>query len=395
MMQTIIQNIEVRHCYAVHFSSRVFAPDNPLLRRLLPPQPGVAACAVVDEGVAVAHPQLLDELRAHFKADGIAALVAPPLVLPGGEACKNDPAFVDAVHALIHDTGLCRHSVVIAVGGGALLDMAGFAAATAHRGVRLVRMPTTVLAQNDSGVGVKNGVNAFGKKNFLGTFAPPYAVVNDSSFLESLAHRDWIAGLAEAVKVALLRDGAFFGQLEQLAPALVARDGEAMRRVVYRCAQLHLQHIAGCGDPFETGSSRPLDLGHWCAHKLESLTAFDLRHGEAVASGIALDATYAYRTGKLSEMAWRRIVTLLGGGLGFTLWHPAYRQTDELFAGVEEFRAHLGGRLAVPMLRDIADPFDVHEIDFHRMRDALGLLERVHTNLRRGDLQWHEQAQAA
>lgn len=394
MMQTIIQNIEVRHCYAVHFSAHIFAADNPLLRRILPPQPGVTVAAVVDEGVAAAHPRVVDDLRAYFKAGGIAPLVAPPLVLPGGEGCKNDPACLDAVHGLINDAGLCRHSVVIAVGGGALLDMAGFAAATAHRGVRLVRVPTTVLAQNDSGVGVKNGVNAFGKKNFLGTFAPPAAVINDAAFLATLSTRDWIAGLAEAVKVALLRDGAFFGQIEQLRPALLARDAEAMRIVVYRCAQLHLQHIASCGDPFEAGSSRPLDLGHWSAHKLESLTGFDLRHGEAVALGIALDATYAYLGGKLSELAWRRIVALLGG-LGFTLWHPAYRQTDELFAGLEEFRAHLGGRLSVPMLRDIGDPFDADEINLHRMREALDLLARVNTNLHRGAHQWDDQAQAA
>lgn len=394
MTQTIIQNIEVRHCYAVHFSARVFAADNPVLRRILPPQHGVSVGAVIDEGVAVAHPTLVDDLRGYFKTGAIAPLVAAPLVLPGGEACKNDPAYLDAVHGLIHDAGLCRHSAVIAVGGGALLDMVGFAAATAHRGVRLIRVPTTVLAQNDSGVGVKNGVNAFGKKNFMGTFAPPFAVVNDHAFLETLSDRDWVAGLAEAVKVALLRDGAFFGQLEQLRPALLGRDAAAMQKVVYRCAQLHLQHIAACGDPFETGSSRPLDLGHWCAHKLEALTAFELRHGEAVALGIALDATYAYRGRQLSELAWRRIVTLLGG-LGFLLWHPAFRHTDELFAGLEEFRAHLGGRLAVPMLRDIGDPFDAHDVDFSRMRDAIGLLERVNTNLHRGDHQWDEQAQAA
>src|SRR5204862_2038620 len=130
----------------------------------------------------------------------------PPKIVPGGERAKQSPALIAALHADLQRLGIDRQSFVVAIGGGALLDAVGYAAATAHRGVRLIRVPTTVLAQADSGVGVKNGINAFGKKNFLGTFAPPAAVINDSTFLVTLSDREWRSGLAEAIKVALLKD---------------------------------------------------------------------------------------------------------------------------------------------------------------------------------------------
>ena len=177
------------------------------------------------------------------------------------------------------------HSYLVAVGGGAVLDAAGVAAASAHRGMRLIRVPTTVLSQDDSAMGVKNGINAFGKKNYLGTFAPPFAVINDSSFLSTLSDRDWRGGATEAVKAALIRDPDLFELLEHHAPALRDRDLAAMVQVIRRSAKLHLQHIATGGDPFEHGSSRPLDFGHWAAHQLEQATNNRLGHGEAVAAG--------------------------------------------------------------------------------------------------------------
>ncbi len=200
--------------------------------------------------------------------------------------------------------GVDRHAFVVGIGGGALLDPVGYAAASTHRGVRLVRVPTTVLAQNDSGVGVKNGVNAFGVKNFLGTFAPPFAVLNDSRFLRTLPPRDTIAGMAEAVKVALIRDAAFFALARGATPrAGAVRARRPWRTMIRRCAELHMRHIAQGGDPFETGSARPLDFGHWAAHKLESADRHELRHGEAVAIGLALDTRYSALAGMLSAAA--------------------------------------------------------------------------------------------
>jgi len=258
--------------------------------------------------------------------------------------------------------------------------MVGYAAATAHRGVRLVRIPTTVLAQCDSGVGVKNSINAFGKKNFLGTFAPPAAVINDTTFLESLSDREWRSGLAEAIKVTLLKDRTAFEEIEALAPALARRDMAAMRRVVYRSAQLHLQHIATSGDAFELGSSRPLDMGHWAAHKLESLSGYRLLHGEAVAIGLALDATYAQQIGLLDEHDWRRIVGVLQAvglptyapELGEHLDEPEHARS--VLRGLSEFREHLGGRLTIMLPLVIGRGKEVHTMDVETVRRCIDML---------------------
>ncbi|MGN6032799.1 MAG: 3-dehydroquinate synthase, partial [Thermomicrobiales bacterium] len=297
-----------------------------------------------------------------------------------GEAVKNTLAEVDRIQAAIERHGIDRQSYVIAIGGGALLDMAGYAAATAHRGVRLIRVPTTVLSQDDSGVGVKNSVNAFGKKNFLGTFAPPYAVINDMALLDRLPQREWIGGVSEAVKVSLLKDAAFFAFIEANAAAIVARDRDTMRRVIYRSAELHLQHIATAGDPFEFGSSRPLDFGHWSAHKLEQLSNYTWRHGEAVSIGISLDSTYAYLAGMLDEAAWNRILDVFDA-LGLPTFAPEYvGMLDEatgkpaVLAGLDEFREHLGGQLTIMLLRDIGDGVEVHEMDEATILRSIALL---------------------
>jgi 3-dehydroquinate synthase len=239
--------------------------------------------------------------------DGNVKLAGPPLVIEGGERAKNSPLQVAEIHSQIDRHHLDRHSYLIAVGGGALLDVAGFAAATAHRGVRHVRIPTTTLSQADSGIGVKNGINAFGKKNFIGTFAPPHAVINDFNLLATLEPRDKRAGYVEAVKVACIRDRAFFGEIERDAEKLTTFEPAAMKRLIQRCAELHLDHIATGGDPFELGSARPLDFGHWSAHKLEQLSNFQIRHGEAVAIGIALDVVYSRQIGLLDAKSAERI----------------------------------------------------------------------------------------
>ena len=237
-----------------------------------------------------------------------------------------------------------------------------------------MRIPTTVLSQNDSGVGVKNAINAFGKKNFLGTFSPPFGIINDSNFLTTLSFRDWISGVAEAVKVALLKAPDFFLYLQEKVALILDRDISTMQEVVYRCAELHLKHIRTSGDPFEYGSSRPLDFGHWAAHKLESLSNYRLRHGEAVASGIALDTCYSVEKGFLAEKEGRKILCLLKK-LGFSLYQEEMEDKDFLH-GLTEFREHLGGVLCIPLLKAIGSPVEVQEMDASQVQKAIFCLKR-------------------
>jgi 3-dehydroquinate synthase len=377
LVQALERDIQVVFRHRVFFAEDVFHPDHPLLTELLTGPHGPARLLVtLDAGLAAAAPDLAARVVEYFNQRPDAArLVTAPLVLPGGEVAKSDPGFVARVQAAIEQHGLCRHSYVLAIGGGAHLDAVGFAAATAHRGVRHVRLPSTTLAQADSGVGVKNGINAFGKKNFLGAFAPPWAVVNDWALLATLPARDRRGGLAEAVKVALIRDRAFFDTLEREAGRLAAFAPDAVRAVIRRSAELHVNHIADGGDPFEFGSARPLDFGHWSAHKLEPLSGYRLRHGEAVAIGLALDTIYSRRMGWLDAGSCDRVLAVLGR-LGFDLFADELRQRGPagrptILEGVEEFREHLGGALTLTMLAGLGRSMEVHALDEGCMADAI------------------------
>jgi 3-dehydroquinate synthase len=389
MMDVIQQEFLVPVRYPVHFTTGVFDPSNVLLRDLIGAtnaDDGAPArlAVVVDRGVERAHPSLLDAIGGYCAAHPNAlALAQPVLVVPGGETIKNDRQHVDRILETINAGSLCRHSYLVAIGGGAVLDAAGFAAATAHRGIRLIRVPTTVLSQDDSAMGVKNGVNAFGKKNYLGTFAPPFAVINDVNFLSTLSDRDWRGGVTEAVKAALIRDPGFFDFLERSAAALLERDLGAMAQVIRRSAVLHLQHIATGGDPFEQGSSRPLDFGHWAAHKLEQTTNHRVGHGEAVGVGIALDTTYSHLAGFLGDAEWRRVIDLLLA-LGVPIYLPALHDRLDtpqdrgcILAGLAEFQEHLGGRLTIMLLKGIGQPFDVHDMRIDLVTKSIDILKTL------------------
>lgn len=380
------RTIQVSFTLRVYFTQGVFDPANPLLRDVLAgagPAQRHKALFVLDETLTRAQPYLVKNVQVYCASFPESLdLVAPPMILEGGERVKNSYFHVSEIHSHIDRYHIDRHSYLIAVGGGALLDVAGLAAATAHRGVRHVRVPTTTLSQADSGVGVKNGINAFGKKNFIGTFAPPFAVINDFDLLRTLPPRDKRAGYVEAVKVALIRDREFFEALERDAPRLREFESEAMQRLIHRCAELHLNHIATSGDPFEFGSARPLDFGHWAAHKLEQLSEYKLRHGEAVAIGIALDTVYSRRKGFLDASSAERALGLMER-LGFELFANELLHEDSegrlmVLAGVEEFREHLGGQLTLTMLRGLGDGFEVHEMDAATVIEAIYELKERH-----------------
>jgi 3-dehydroquinate synthase len=381
-MASIKRTISVHFEYRVFFTRGVFGVSNSLLHSVLADPSRVPKVLVVlDESLATAQPDLAKSIENYFAAfAGQLELAGPPMIIEGGERAKNSYFHVSEIHSHVERHHVDRHSYIVAVGGGALLDVAGLAAATAHRGVRHVRIPSTVLSQNDSGVGVKNGINAFGKKNFVGTFAPPHAVINDFDLLASLPDRDKRAGYAEAVKVALIRDHDFFERLERDAGALARLEPEPMRQLIERCAELHVEHIAGSGDPFEFGSVRPLDFGHWAAHKLEQLSHFQIRHGEAVAIGMALDVIYSRNIGLLDAASAGRILTLLHR-LGFSLFanellHLDAGQQPVILKGLEEFREHLGGPLTLTLLKAIGQGVEVHDVNLPKMLAALHELQQ-------------------
>ena len=367
-MEYLQQTFSVKFEYKVFFTSGLFDLSNTCIDDFLLDNATSESVKkilfVIDQDVMKATPELADKIRRYFSIHKGAQLVSELILVPGGEGVKNNEDNFHNLLDTINKYGIDRHSYVAAIGGGSVLDMAGYAAAIAHRGIKHIRIPTTVLAQNDSGVGVKNGINFFGKKNFLGTFAPPIAVFNDDRFLLTLGDRDWRSGIAEAIKVSLIKDSAFFEWLEENAEALTARDMDAMKYLIKRCAQLHLNHIAS-GDPFEKGSSRPLDFGHWSAHKLEQLTNFTVLHGEAVAMGIALDTVYSNLAGHLSTEETNRTISLIKK-IGFDITHPLLEVSSEdspILVGLNEFREHLGGQLTIMLLKKIGEGFEVHDID--------------------------------
>ena len=374
-MEYLQQSFTVRFEYKVYFTSGLFDKSNSLFNDFLlsigDPEIPRKILFVIDQGIINSGSDILNQVRDYFNFYKTVKLIPEIVIVTGGEIVKNETQYFDSILEAVNTNGVDRHSYVAAIGGGSVLDLVGYAAAISHRGVKHIRIPTTVLSQNDSGVGVKNGINYFGKKNFLGTFAPPIAVFNDQLFLKTLTDRDWRSGISEAIKVALIKDAKFFNWLEENASELISRDLNIMNYLIHRCAELHMDHIAG-RDPFETGSSRPLDFGHWSAHKLEQLSGFEVLHGEAVAMGMALDTLYSNLCGRLSENETTRIINLLKK-LGFNLTHPLMEVEAEdsaILRGLEEFREHLGGRLTIMLLDKIGTGSEVHEIDLSILKQA-------------------------
>lgn len=367
-MKYLQQSFTVKFEYNVYFTSGLFNQANPLFndyfKKLSTGNIKRKILFVVDQGLIDAGNNIIENLRSYFQMHDAVQLVPEILLVPGGEIVKNNTRYFDQVVEAVNIYRIDRHSYIAAIGGGAVLDMVGYAAAVSHRGIGHIRIPTTVLSQNDSGIGVKNGINYLAKKNFLGTFAPPLAVFNDDEYLRTLSNRHWRSGISEAVKVALIKDSKFFDWIEMNAAALVNREREPMNQLILRCAELHMEHIGGA-DPFETGSSRPLDFGHWSAHKLEQLSDFEVIHGEAVAMGMALDTVYSNLSGYLSDHESHRILSLLLK-LGFELSHPIMEVSERnraILLGLEEFREHLGGELTIMLLKSIGKGIEVHQLD--------------------------------
>ena len=384
--ETIDQSVAAQYNCPVVFTQEVFNTANTSLIDVLHnryqkyPQRAIVA---IDEAVACAHPALWEHLDVYFQCYGsVVELAHAPLFIDGGDAAKDNVAVQQHIHEVIYDKGLCQHSYVIAIGGGAVQEVVGGAAASAKRGIRFVRIPTTVLTQCDAAIGVKNGADRVGGKNCHGTFSPPYAVINDFTFLSTLKERDWRAGIAEAVKVALIKDGAFFQYLSAHAEDLRKRNMQVMQAVIHRCASLHLEHSASSNDSVDINSSTSLTFGHWSAHKLEQLTRLRLRHGEAVAIGMALDSTYSHLIGKLSFTAWKQILRTLET-VGFSLFVPELVD-NKVLQELMESREPNGVEPSLTLLDGIGKSVEAR-VDFPLYMRAIAILQResYNTNLAR------------
>ncbi|WP_158968146.1 3-dehydroquinate synthase [Chachezhania sediminis] len=245
---------------------------------------------VTETRVAAAH---LDTLQAGLQAQGI---VSEPLMLPPGESTKSWPHLTATIDWLL-DQKVERRDVVVAFGGGVIGDLVGFAAAILRRGVRFVQIPTSLLAQVDSSVGGKTGINTAQGKNLVGAFHQPALVLADLSVLASLPKRDFLAGYGEVVKYGLLGDAAFFDWLEENAPRLLAGEIAALAHAVARSVEMKAEIVVR--DETEQGDRALLNLGHTFGHALESATGYSdrLLHGEGVAAGCALAFELSSRLG--------------------------------------------------------------------------------------------------
>jgi 3-dehydroquinate synthase len=381
------QDFSVSFEYPVHFTHNVFDPKNSVLSSLFEPRDNKLKHRVmiyIDSGVIDATPGIVDSIKRYFKKHSkLLELVDEPQAVTGGEKAKTGWEPVQGIMSAIGDHHLCRQSYIVAIGGGSVLDMIGFAASLVHRGLRFIRIPTTVLAQNDAGVGVKNGMDEHGSKNFVGSFAPPFAVINDFEFLKTLDDKYWSGGIAEAFKVAIIKDKDFFQFLLDSSNLLRSKDMHAMERLVRRCAELHLEHIRTSGDPFEFGSARPLDFGHWSAHRIEVMSQYTFGHGQAVSLGIALDSFYAMRKKLISKKDFNSIIDGLTT-CGLPIYDELLERRNgdnklEILVGLDQFQEHLGGLLTITLPDPIGNRREVHEIDPDIVSDGIDFLKKLST----------------
>jgi 3-dehydroquinate synthase len=339
---------------------RAGAEMAPLLRRR-------QAVVVTDENVAAHY---LAELRDSLSTAGIAHHA---VVLPPGEETKG----LDHFGRLAEDIlaiGIERGTMLVALGGGVVGDLTGFAAATLLRGIDFIQIPTTLLAQVDSSVGGKTGINMRSGKNLIGAFYQPRLVLADTGTLESLPRRELLAGYAEIVKYGLIRDAGFYAWLEAEGAALCALAPEALRRSVVTSCAMKAEIVAG--DEREEGDRALLNFGHTFGHALEAETGFSSRllHGEAVALGMVLAFDFAARLGLASaDEALRVRRHLAEMGLPTRLAELGLNQTptDRLLAHMSKDKKVRDGRITLILPRRIGEAFVMKDAPTEPLRDFL------------------------
>ncbi|WP_422119819.1 3-dehydroquinate synthase [Escherichia coli] len=269
----------------------------------LPLKSGEQVMLVTNETLA---PLYLDKVRGVLEQAGVNV---DSVILPDGEQYKS-LAVLDTVFTALLQKPHGRDTTLVALGGGVVGDLTGFAAASYQRGVRFIQVPTTLLSQVDSSVGGKTAVNHPLGKNMIGAFYQPASVVVDLDCLKTLPPRELASGLAEVIKYGIILDGAFFNWLEENLDALLRLDGPAMAYCIRRCCELKAEVVAA--DERETGLRALLNLGHTFGHAIEAEMGYgNWLHGEAVAAGMVMAARTSERLGQFSSAETQRIITLL------------------------------------------------------------------------------------
>ena len=309
---------------------------------VLDPFLGAADAMVVTNDVVA--PLYLDKLKAALAGRRVDAVV-----LPDGEAHKNMTTLEKVLDRLV-DRRFGRDAVLLTLGGGVVGDIGGFAAATYQRGIAFVQVPTTLLAQVDSSVGGKTGVNHPGGKNLVGAFHQPLAVLADTDTLDTLPDRELSAGLAEVVKYGLIADADFFGWLELNADRLLARDAESLQHAIRRSCEVKAEIVAE--DEFERGRRALLNLGHTYGHAIERCAGYgEWLHGEAVAAGMCMAAEFSAALGRASEQDTARTKALLQR-MNLPVAPPSIA-VDEFMAAMAIDKKVVAGEIRLVLLKGI------------------------------------------
>ncbi|MCV2881146.1 3-dehydroquinate synthase [Actibacterium sp. XHP0104] len=362
-METVHVPLEGRE-YDIHIGPGLLPRAGEFIAPLLH-TPKVAV--LTDETVGALH---LETLRAGLAASGIEMTA---LALPEGESTKGWDQFSRAVEWLIEQK-VERRGMVVALGGGVIGDLAGFAAAVLRRGVRFVQIPTSLLAQVDSSVGGKTGINSKQGKNLIGAFHQPSLVLADIDVLGTLKPRDFLAGYGEVVKYGLLGDAKFFDWLEQNGPALASGDQAARIRAVRRSVEMKAEIVVR--DETEQGDRALLNLGHTFCHALEAATGYGdrLLHGEGVAIGCALAFELSQRMGLCSQEDPSRIrahLDAMGMKKDLRAIPGELPDADGLMALMAQDKKVLDGKLRFILARGIGDAFVTSDVDPALVRQLL------------------------
>lgn len=350
--------------YKNYFTNGVFEEDNPILKDLCESR---KVLMVVDEAF---YELWGHQIENYIAANDLNCIVYP---IPGGEKVK-DMKYVEDIYLKAKSCGLDRKAKIVAVGGGAVMDVAGLVAQLYRRKIDYIRIPTTLLGIIDAAVGVKVGVNYEGSKNFLGAFYPATAVISDTSFLETLPEREIRSGIAEIIKVGLISNAKLFEELEENGEKLASNTKfENYQQFIEDATVELLLHLQK--DFYEYDLMRHVDFGHAMAHHFESLTDYELTHGEAVGIDMLISAHIAKERGILLEVDFKRIVSLYKK-VGLPFYHPALN-LDALCDGIKEAIAHKGGRLMMVIPKKIGQTVFIDSISKEELAGALKFLEET------------------